>query len=635
MITAFRRYLDTWVVRGFFMIMVLSFVLWGVGDVVRMVGTTTWVAKIDSETIEGPAFQGEFQRAMAQAARDLPPGQEATAELRRQVGNETLQRMIAQAALGQELRALRIVSPDAAVRDSVMAIPAFRGPDGQFNRQTFEAVLRNNGLNEARFLDMMRTDLGQRQLLGAVAAGATISDTETTPIYQLQFEKRSADTAEFPIAATATPAAPDDAVLQRWYDNHPDTYATPEFRRIKAIELSPQSLAKDVAVSDADLQAAYDQRKSDYVTEARRTAQVITAPDAAKAAALAATWRAGTDWAAIQQAAQADGASAVQLDDATEALFPDADLAKAVFAAQPEMIADPIKGALGWFVVKVTKATPGSTRTLDEVKDELRNRVLADKAADLMYDHANKVDNLLANGVPFDELPGDLGLAGIAGTLDSTGSTADGVPAPIPGPAELKAAIVAAAFQTQKGDPPRLTEVQTPSTGGSAYYALTVEDVIPPGQKPFEDVRQRVEDDWIADQQRREAETAAAAMLAALKGGQSFADAATVAGVQVHRTPLVTRSQAAEGMPAELQRVLFGLKPGEPTMVETPEAFIVAQPADIIEPDAKADPAGYDQARQAMTRSVANDLTTVFTDALRQRASVQINQPNFDSIVQP
>ena len=79
------------------------------------------------------------------------------------------------------------------------------------------------------------------------------------------------------------------------------------------------------------------------------------------------------------------------------------------------------------------------------------------------------------------------GLVGVAGTLDAEGNTADGTPAPIPGPAELKAALIKAAFETQKGDPPRLVEVPTPSTGGSAYYALSVEDVTPPAVKPFDD----------------------------------------------------------------------------------------------------------------------------------------------------
>ena len=54
-------------------------------------------------------------------------------------------------------------------------------------------------------------------------------------------------------------------MLQRWYDNHPDMYRTPEYRRIKAVVLSPQSLATDITVTDDDLHAAYDQHQADYV----------------------------------------------------------------------------------------------------------------------------------------------------------------------------------------------------------------------------------------------------------------------------------------------------------------------------------------------------------------------------------
>ena len=78
MITAFRRYLETWVVRGLFLIMAIAFIVWGVGDVVRVrVGSPTWVAKVDGQTIEGALFQAEYQRALTQASAKLPPGQDA------------------------------------------------------------------------------------------------------------------------------------------------------------------------------------------------------------------------------------------------------------------------------------------------------------------------------------------------------------------------------------------------------------------------------------------------------------------------------------------------------------------------------------------------------------------------------
>src|SRR5580692_8996759 len=91
MISQFRRYTDSWIARGFFIIMAVSFVGWGIsGDIFRLMGPPTWVAKVAGQTIEIPTFQAEYQRAMAQQTRSLPSGQEPTADLRRQVGQQTL-----------------------------------------------------------------------------------------------------------------------------------------------------------------------------------------------------------------------------------------------------------------------------------------------------------------------------------------------------------------------------------------------------------------------------------------------------------------------------------------------------------------------------------------------------------------
>jgi peptidyl-prolyl cis-trans isomerase D len=635
MISILRRSLDSWLVRGFFAIMTVAFIGWGIsGSLTQIAGPSSWVAKVGSQTIEIPAFQAEFQRGLAQETKNLPAGQEAPPEIRRVVGQQTLQRMVAQAALAGELKKLRIVAPDEAVADAVRAMPAFKGPDGKFSKTAFDAILRNNGFTEARFLDEMRAELAQRQLLGAVAAAAIAPGAEVKPLYDAEYEKRSADMALFPLAAAPEPGTPDEATLQRWYDNHPDSFVTPEFRRIKAIELSPQSLASEITITDDELRAAYDEHRAEYVTPGRRSAQVISVPEEAKAQALAAKWRIAPDWAAMQAAAQADGAAAITQDDATAVQFPDPDLANAVFAAPANTVTGPVKGALGWFVVKVTNIVPGGETTFDQAKESLKAKLLAGKAADMMYDRANKIDQLLGNGTSLEEMPGDLGLAGVAGTLDAKGNTEEGEPAPIPGPKELKAAIISAAFEAKPGDPPRLTEVPTPSTGGSAYFALVVESIVPPGHKPFDAVKDKVLEDWKQDQRRRAQNSAATAMMVAVKDGQSFTDAATVAGVKPTLSPLVTRNQRSDGMPPELQRILFGMKKGEVGMVEVPEGFMVAQLTEIVTPDAAVDKVGYDQARAAISRSVQNDVETVFVDALRQRSEPKVNQSAFESVVQ-
>ena len=78
--------------------------------------------------------------------------------------------------------------------------------------------------------------------------------------------------------------------------------------------------------------------------------------------------------------------------------------------------------------------------------------------------------------------------------------------------------------------------------------------------------------DWTRDQQRHAQETTAAKLLTAVQGRPVAGAGGRGAWPAVPRhaaRPEVTRSAASEDMPAELlANVLFGLKPGEPTMVE-------------------------------------------------------------------
>jgi peptidyl-prolyl cis-trans isomerase D len=633
MITAFRRYIETWPVRLFFALMVAAFVVWGVGDVVRLIGTKTWLAKVGGQTIEPQRFQPTFQRELAQAQRRLPPGQDMTPALRREVAERALQQMVEQVAMTREEARLRVVVPDAALREAVFAMPAFRDKSGQFDRATLDRVLQANNMNEGEFLSLMRADLARAQIVDAVTTGAAPPDTLVRAVFAFETERRSASLIELPFAAAPAPPAPTEAELRRWYANHTDEFRVPEFRRVKAVILSAETIAKSLDVPQSELQAWYDAHKTQFVEPARRSIQVAIAPDQAKAQALAAQWRGGADWAAVQKAAEAAGGSAVALDAATEPQIPDAAFAKAAFAAAPNEVTGPVQAALGWAVLRVTSATPGHEQSFAQAESTVRAKVLAERAAALLYDRAGKVDDLLGTGAGLDKLPADLGLAGVTGTLDAKGDTPDGTPAPIPGPPELRKALVDAAFSHPPGPPSQMTEVQVPGVG-SAFYAVEVEQVIPASQKPFEQVKVQVEAGWAQDARIKAQEKVAAGMLAALRGGESLADVAAKAGRTVRTTPLVTRDGQDEGMPPQLQRVLFGLKQGEPTMVETPEAFLVAVPDKVETPDPKADPSRYNTVREVLTRATESDLAQGFAAALRTRAEPRVNQSVFDSFVQ-
>ena len=83
MISAFRRSLDTWPVRGFFLIMVAAFIVWGIGDVFRLVGTVApgWPRWAARPSRCRPAQQA-YQQQIADVQRRLPAGTDATPDLR-------------------------------------------------------------------------------------------------------------------------------------------------------------------------------------------------------------------------------------------------------------------------------------------------------------------------------------------------------------------------------------------------------------------------------------------------------------------------------------------------------------------------------------------------------------------------
>jgi len=639
MITALRTHLGTWFARILFGVLVISFAAFGIGDVIRWFGAETWVAKVGPRAIEVPELQQAYQSQMSQLMRVLGGRVDPTPEMKKGIAARALENLINEATLDQELRSLHVLTPEAAVGQDIAAMREFRGPDGQFNRAMLQNALRNAGMSEYRFLELMRSSLAQRQLLGSLRGGVAPPEVLVKQVFAFQNEKRAADMIELPFSAISPPEA-DEAALRRWYDNHPDRYTNPEYRRIKVVILAPQTLASQIEITEDELRAAYAARKDAYITPEKRSAEIIVIQDEAKAAELAAKWRAGaadaTIWEAMQKAAADAGGSAVALTDARQQEFPDPALGTAVFAAQQGAVTDPVKNALGWQVLRVTSISPGAERSFEDAREELRERLLEEKAADIIHNRAAKIEDVFAAGTGIDDLPGDLGLAALTGTIDAQGNTMAREPAPMPGPPELRAAVVAAAFEARPGDPPRLNEVRPGQGGGtSSYYALTLEAVTPPGLRPFEEIKDTVAEDFAQAGRRRTQEEAAARILAAVQGGQSMEDAATVADVALTRTPLTGRTEPTEGVPRELVAPLFGLKKGEATMVETPEAFIIAVAAEIIVPDPAADAAGYQRTRTALADSLSNDVDISFLTGVRTRAKPLVNQKILDNFVQP
>jgi peptidyl-prolyl cis-trans isomerase D len=624
MLSSLRKLLDNWIARAFFVLLVVVFVFWGVSNVLTMRSASNSVATVGGKPVDAGVVQTAYQAQLRQAQQSTPSPDLAT---RQQIAGAALGGVLRQRNLALEAERLGVAVPDAAVRQLVYGLPAFQS-NGAFSQAVFNQVLQQNNFTPDQFLAEVKADLISRQLVLPVTEGAGPPTELVNQVFAFIAEQRFAETVKVTAAGQPAPAAPAPAVLQRYWRNHPAAFTAPELRTVKLVLLSPALLAPNETVSDDEINAAYARATAGQPSQALRSAQVIVSADPAVAARLAGMWRNDANWPRMQALAKAAGANAVELDEARQVEFPSPALGQAVFAAMPGEITGPVQGPLGVFVFKVTDT--GSTALPPaNLLSQIRAQLQLQKAQTDVAQDVNNLQDALAGQAPLDKLPGNIGLVALQGTMDANGNTAAGTPAPIPGGPDLKAAVVKAAFAATPHAPAQLI------TGpNGSYFALTIDAITPPAVQAFDQVQDKVLAAWTNDQLLRAAEQKAAMLLNAVNSGQTLDAAAAAAGDAVTMTPPVTRNAPANGVPAQLAQILFTLKPGQATMLQTPDGFTVAQLLRVAQPGPADDQADYAEVQNAMAKAMQNDIAQSFVMALRNRDKITVDQKLFAQIYQ-
>lgn len=620
-----RQLKGSWIARIFSVLMILVFVAWGASSALPMLeGGSTAVAHISGKPVDVSLVQAEYQTELNQANQGAQPD----LATRQQIAQQALGTVLRQQAIGQEEARLGVVAPDAALRAMVDAIPAFQS-GGSFDKSKFTSILQQNNLSPDRFLSLERENLKNNQLLPALIAGATPPSELVDQVFSFISQSRVAQIVQVPVNGQPPPPAPSDAVLQRYWKNHPAQFTSAEFRTAKIIVLSPQVLAPKEPVSDQQLKDLYAQVSAAQSVPASRSVQVVTAPDAATASKLLLLWKTGANFTQIQAAAGKAGASAVELDHAQANQIPSAPLSSAVFAASPGDVVGPVAGDAGYYVFRVTDAVAAGAPPMAQLAPQLTAQIQLQEAQAQVAKDVDNVQDALAGQTPLDQLPGNLDLAAAEGTLDANGNAQDGSKAPIPGGPKLRDAIVKAIFAGHMGDPAQLT---AGPDGG--YFAFTLDKINPPAVQAYDQVKTQVLAAWTSDELSREAETKAAGMLAAVNSGKTLDQAAKAAGYATSMSLPMTRNAPASGVTPKMVPILFSMKLGQATMLQTDAGFTVAVLAKITQPKPADDPQNVASITQSLTKSMTNDVAASFLTGLQVRDNVRIDPKLFAQIYQ-
>ncbi|MBK8177130.1 MAG: peptidyl-prolyl cis-trans isomerase [Rhodospirillales bacterium] len=619
MLDAIRKRAGSLVVKILFLILVLSFGVWGIADVISPRGHGDWAAKVGDETISATAFQTEVRATVRRLGAAM--GKPIDAEQARALGisSSVLNQMVERALFEKAAYDLKLTVTDASIRDLIKGDERFFNASGAFDADVFNRLLRSNDLTEDRYVALLRQEMLRQQLLSSLTGGVVPPQAAVEALTLYHGERRTAEIVRIMDANISGIPAPDEDALKTFYSDFSGLFATPELRSVSAVILSANAVAANLTLDDEELRRQYQERLADYTRAERRSFRQIVFADEAAARAARSRLDSGTDFTTLARdtAAKSGGnTDAEVIGPVTRDQLPP-ELAEVIFRTPAGGTSEPIHTSLGWHLITVTAVEPGAVKPFAEVKDELAAAVKHDRAIDSLVDLSNKLDDALGRGASLSEAASELGISvRTISALDSSGQDADGKPVP-----DLPAKFVESVFSTPANSDSGLVEADN-----ETYFVVHVDAIKPSAVPPLETIKARVAEAWLAHERTTKARALADETAERVRGGASLAAIASEKGWKLETTPAFGREgEGATDLPRPLITALFAAKAGETLSVPIDDGFAVARLATVSAPGEDAMRVAEPGVRNELTQSLQGDIITQLAAALRQRYSVKIN----------
>jgi peptidyl-prolyl cis-trans isomerase D len=604
--------------------LIISFAIWGIGDIFRGFGRST-VAKIGSTEIGIEQFRILYNDRLQQFSRQF--GRPISGDQARAMGLDriVLGQIVAENLLDERARQLGLAISDAEVSRYITNDPTFRGPNGQFDRFRFEQIIRNAGYTEARYVAEQRRRLLRLELINTIAQGLNAPKALVAATERYQNEQRSIEYVLLDRAQAGDIPAPPPEALAKYFEERKVLFRAPEYRQVVIVSLIPSQQAQWIEVSDADLKRAYEERRARYVTPERRHVLQIDFPNVEAAQAAADRIAKGTSFVEI---AKELGKTEKDIDLGTVAknAMIDRSVADAAFALKEGEVSAPVQGRFGTVLVQVEKIEPEQVRPFDEVAAELKQELATTRAKTETLDIYNKIEDARAEGKTLAEAAELLKLpARTIAAIDRSGRDPGGNPVNLPDQQRLLPAI----FSTDIGVERDPLQVQ------DGYIWFDVTGVTPSHDRSLDEVKDQVETRWREQEIAAQLEAKAAAIFDKVKGGTPLAEAAASDNLKVETLSGIKRGQGVGPLSAAAVDAVFRTAKDAAGKADAaaPGEQLVFRVTDIVVPT--LDPASEDAKRVAETldRGLSEDIYAEYIAYLENAIGVTINQSALNQVV--
>ncbi len=427
-----------------------------IGAGTGLVGQNETIARVDGREISA----GDFRRTYAAQLQMYRGayGANINEQMLRQLGIEQqiLQQMIDERAALAEAERLGLSVSDEEVRERIMSLPGLQENGRFIGEQRYRQLLRMQSppMTPAEFEEGLRRSLLVERLRSALTDWMTLAEGEAEAEYRVRNEKVKLDVVTVTPDAFRPQVVVTDADVSRQFESNKEQYRIGEKRKIRYLLLDVESMRAKAGVAPADVERAYNDSIAQYSTpEQIRASHILLKTEGkdeasvrARAEELLKQVRAGADIAELARRHSEDEGSAPQGGDldyfGRGRMVPEFE--QAAFEAPAGAIVGPVKTPFGFHVIKIVDKKPATTRSLDEVRQQITDQLTSERAQTQLAALSAAVEKELTSPADLDRVAKARGL-----TVQETGFFARDEPVMGLGPAPE---VNARAFEMKEGE---------------------------------------------------------------------------------------------------------------------------------------------------------------------------------------
>ena len=381
-------------------IMVLSFALWGVGDILSS-GNSQLAAKVGNEKISLDEFYIKFQ----QTVRDYNQNTNSNLSLKEayelKLHNLLLQDLIYSKMVNDYAKKRGIYLNEESLKSVISNLDEFKDSNEIFSNIKYKNFILNNFQSEEAFLREIENSIFQGIIFESFNADNYINDAIINKLYDYEGEKRTI--SYFLLNKNEVKIDTNNNLINDYYLDNKSNYLIPEKTIIDFIEVNINDFKRKENINTVEAQDYYNNNIDQYTEEESRNIQFIRFSNESEAYDFydAVADKNINDF---NEYIKINDFKLSNIDKFTGGTF-SKNISEFIFKLDVNTLSEPISyDDLGFYLFKVNEVNDEKVIDFETVKNEILEYLALEAAYQEFDDAINILDELLINDYTFDEI---------------------------------------------------------------------------------------------------------------------------------------------------------------------------------------------------------------------------------------